>query len=318
VSARAREQNMTQGELSRLIMVMADPLLQSEIASMYASLSRVQLDRDGPAGQDPFRNGSVERLFNDPFFTPEAPDACSGCEQELIDALDCAKRPEFHRTGGSLKSRWTSMRSRYSVAYQRFTSSGQSAHDNFPSFVERGDVLTMFFHCAFLGHPSLRTVLRCIPPEFSREEGAPSIVERDERSQTPGKAANASARDENPGAELPESSSRKRRRNRNVESDGLRSIEDAISAPVQIKLDMGNAAPPADAELSRVRTKKEKLEFLMSLMKAEADVRSAMRTAAGPFLSSLQINLTYIHSQIEETTGIRSSPGETGDGEPTL
>jgi hypothetical protein len=93
VSARSREQNMTQGDLARLIMVMADPLLQSEVSSMYAYLSRAQLDGDGPAGQHPFQNGSVERMFNDTYFTTETPDACSGCEQEAIDALDCAKLP---------------------------------------------------------------------------------------------------------------------------------------------------------------------------------------------------------------------------------
>jgi hypothetical protein len=76
-SARSREPNMTQGELARLIM--ADPLLQSEASSVYASLSRAQLERDGPAGQDPFRKGSVERMLNDTYFTPETPDACSGC-----------------------------------------------------------------------------------------------------------------------------------------------------------------------------------------------------------------------------------------------
>jgi hypothetical protein len=144
-SARSREPNMTQGELARLIMVMADPLLQSEVSSMYASLSRAQLDRDGPAGQDPFRDGSVELMFNDTYFTPETPDACSGFEQEAIDSLDCAMLPECHRTGASLKPKRTSMRSRYSVAYKRFTSSGQSAHDNFLSFVERGNQLTVCF-----------------------------------------------------------------------------------------------------------------------------------------------------------------------------
>jgi hypothetical protein len=56
----------------------------------------------------------------------------------------------------------------------------------------------------------------------------------------------------------------------------------------------------------------------MSLMKAEADVRSSMRTADGPFLNSVQINLTYIHSQIEETTGIPSRTREQGDEEATL
>jgi hypothetical protein len=125
-------------------------------------------------------------------------------------------------------------------------------------------------------------------------------------------------REENAAAKIPERSSRKRRRNHIAKSDDLRSIEDAIAAAVQIKLDMGNAVSTADVELTHVRTSKGKLEFLMSLMKAEADVRSAMRTADGPFLSSLQINLTYIHSHIEETTGIPSNPGSQGDEEATL
>jgi hypothetical protein len=164
----------------------------------------------------------------------------------------------------------------------------------------------------------LRTVLRCIPPEFNREEGAPSTVERDIRSKPTGEGARASMREETDASKIPERSFRKRRRNHNGESDELRLIEDTIAAPVQVKLDMGNEVSTADVELTRVRTNKEKLEFLMSLMKAEVDVRSAMRTADGPFLSSLQINRTYIHSQIEETTGITSCTRVQGDEEATL
>jgi hypothetical protein len=93
---------------------------------------------------------------------------------------------------------------------------------------------------------------------------------------------------------------------------------DDIAAPAQVKLDMGNSISTADVELTRVRTNKEKLEFLMSLMKAEADFRSAMRTADEPFLSSLKIKLTYIHSQIEETTGVTSCTRVQGDEEATF
>jgi hypothetical protein len=125
-------------------------------------------------------------------------------------------------------------------------------------------------------------------------------------------------REETDAAKIPERSFRKRRRNHNGDSDELRLIEDAIAAPVRVKLDMWNAVSTADVELTPMRTNKEKLEFLMTLMKAEADVRSAMPTADGPFLSSLQINLTYIHSQIRETTGIPSSAREQGDEEATL
>jgi hypothetical protein len=114
----------------------------------------------------------------------------------------------------------------------------------------------MFLHCAFVGNPSLRTILSCIPPEFSREEGPPSTVERDIRSKPTGEGARASMREENDAAKITERSFRKRRRNHNGESDELRLIANSIAAPVQVKLDMGNAVSTADVELTRVRTNK--------------------------------------------------------------
>jgi hypothetical protein len=75
----------------------------------------------------------------------------------------------------------------------------------------------VFFNCAFVGHPSLRTVLRCIPPEFGREEGAPSTVERDIRSKPTGEGARVSMREETDAAKIQERSFRKRRRSHNGE-----------------------------------------------------------------------------------------------------
>jgi hypothetical protein len=62
---------MTQGELARLIMVMADPLLQSDVSSMFASLSRAQLDRDGPAGQDTFQTDQSSACSMTPISPPK-------------------------------------------------------------------------------------------------------------------------------------------------------------------------------------------------------------------------------------------------------
>jgi hypothetical protein len=166
--ARDREPNWHKNETARLCHVVADPRNATVLQSIYNKPeNRAELD----AGRhDPWSNDFPD-LFNDESYIPDVPFVSGGTVQEEIDAFD----PAFHRhkrAGSILKRKWTNLRSRFSVAYTKWTASGQGDAETFPNFVD-GDISLAYMFCVFHGKPSLEYAIRLLPAGAQSEQGIP-------------------------------------------------------------------------------------------------------------------------------------------------
>jgi hypothetical protein len=63
-------------------------------------------------------------IFNNKCNLPDVPEISGGAAQSDLDQFDPSMN-QHERSGGSLKTIWSNMRSWFSIAYTRWTASGQ-------------------------------------------------------------------------------------------------------------------------------------------------------------------------------------------------
>jgi hypothetical protein len=119
---------------------------------------------------DPWSNEFL-RLFNDPHFVPEPPEIAGGAVLLTIDRLDAGELRN-ERDAAKLKMQWNQLRSKFSIAYQNWSKSGQGDPEAFVDFTEGDDVLVYLF-CVFNGKPAVEQILRLMPNAAQREDGIP-------------------------------------------------------------------------------------------------------------------------------------------------
>jgi hypothetical protein len=175
ICSRDREPNWNKNEYARPCHVICDPRNATALTALYnRPESRAELDQ---GRHDPWSNEFPE-MFNDPQFRPDVPEISGGAIQEEIDQLD----PAFHkhkRTGALLK-RGPILRSKFSIAYTKWTSSGQGDFDNFPNFTE-GDTSLVYCFCVFHGKPALEYAVRLLPTGAQAEQGVPGMDAKHDR-----------------------------------------------------------------------------------------------------------------------------------------
>jgi hypothetical protein len=173
-AARKRSPNWTANETARLSHVLVDPSNSTALTRLVSRASREQLD---VGLHDPWSEEFVS-LFNNPTFVPEVPEIAGGAVQETLDKFDPGEL-KHSRDAAKLKSQWSTIRSKFTVAYKGWSSSGQGDVDAFPSFCEGDDALVYVF-CVFSEKPAMEQVLRLIPENARLEDGltAPKSMER--------------------------------------------------------------------------------------------------------------------------------------------
>jgi hypothetical protein len=82
------------------------------------------------------------------------------------------------RDAAKLKSQWSTIRSKFTVSYKGWSSSGQGDVGTFPSFCKGDDALVYVFR-VFSEKPAMKQVLRRIPENALLEDGltAPKSME---------------------------------------------------------------------------------------------------------------------------------------------
>jgi hypothetical protein len=173
ICSRDREPNWSKNEYARLCHVICDPRNATALTALHnRPESRAELDN---GRHDPWSNEFPE-MFNDPQFCPDVPEISGGAIQEEIDQFD----PAFwrhKRTGSLLKKKWTGLRSKFSVAYTKWSSSGQGDFDTFPNFTE-GDTSLVYCFCVFHGNSALEYAVRLLPTGAQAEQGLPEMDAR--------------------------------------------------------------------------------------------------------------------------------------------
>lgn len=163
--------NWTKHETARLCHVLADRRHATILAKLYHKSDRQELD---VGSHDPWSEEFAD-LFNSTSYQPYQPEGESGVTDDILLDFDPTRHP-VHRTGRLLKSKWTSLRSKYTIAKQKFDQSGQGESDVFPSFVDGNDSLC-YLHCVFFNKPSLDMIARALPDHAQTEAGLPTELE---------------------------------------------------------------------------------------------------------------------------------------------
>jgi hypothetical protein len=181
IFSRDREPNWNKSGCARLCRVICDPWNATALTALYnRPESRAELDQ----GRHDSWSNEFPEMFNDSQFRPDVPEISDGAIQEEIDQFD----PGFDkhkRTGALLKKRWTSLRSKFSIAYTKWMSSGQGDFDTFPSFTA-GDTSLVYCFCAFHGKLALEYAVRLLPTGAQAEQGAPGMDAKHERGSLAG------------------------------------------------------------------------------------------------------------------------------------
>jgi hypothetical protein len=192
-SSKKRAPNWTVNESARLAHVLVDPSNSRALTKLMGKPTRQ--DRDQGL-HDPWSNEFL-RLFNDPRFVQEPPDIAGGAVLSTIDRFDAG---ELRNEGDAakLKMQWNHLRSKFSVAYQNWSKSGQGDPEAFVNFTE-GDDFLMYLFCVFNGKRAVQQILRLMPAAAQREDGimlsaAESIEEpRRKRSRQASRATDRSS-----------------------------------------------------------------------------------------------------------------------------
>jgi hypothetical protein len=260
---RGRSPNWTANETARLAHVLVDPSNATALTRLVSRASRDQLD----CGlRDPWSE-EFQSLFNNPKFEPEVPEIAGGAVQETLDRFDPSEL-KHKRDAAKLKSQWASIRSKFTVAYKNWSSSGQGDVDMFPSFCE-GDEVLVYVFCVFNEKPAMEQVLRLLPENARVEEGISEL-----RS-----------------AEHPTSLRRKRQRDVSVSSQAESDLASAIRDSFVQK------------EGSRVSDMADAVTKLMALEKMLAEMIEGARTAEDK--TRFEDRISIVRKQIDNLLGIQ-------------
>ena len=173
VTIAPAQAHFTHHEIARLTRIMADPANAVLHYRLQDRRTRAQLD-DPTYVADPFAVGSlgnagqpgiIETFFNNHtlVYENEWPTVAE------VRGTDPNLHPHA-RSGEALKAQWTKLKGSFSVAYNRFSASGQNNPDNFMHFTH-GDAKLYYMFLAFRESPSLEAILRTLPAEAQRDEG---------------------------------------------------------------------------------------------------------------------------------------------------
>jgi hypothetical protein len=173
--ARERAANWTANESARLAHVLVDPSNATALTRLVSGASREELD---VGLRDPWSE-EFYSLFNNPRFQPEVPEISGGAVQQMVNGFDSSEL-KCERDGAKLKSQWSAIRAKFTVAYKHWSSSGQADMDELPRFCD-GDCVLIYVFCVFEGKPALDQVLRLLPEKARVEEGLgePRSIDRD-------------------------------------------------------------------------------------------------------------------------------------------
>ena len=277
-TAKQKAPKWTSHESARLCHVIADPQHATAIGRLYNKIdNRAELDQ---AGNNPWSAEFVD-LFNSEDYNLVVPDAKDGVTDDLILLFD----PTEHlhkRTGMFLKARWNKMRSKYTVAREKFTKSEQEENDVFDTFTDGDDSLA-YMHCVFYGCPALEAIVRALPKGCGVEAGLDEISE-----------ARVSA----------DSSERKKRKvsTDTLIADGLAQMAKAVSDPVEVNFN--------DRKENNVSGKFDELDIrdriagtVSTLMALKATIRANIRNAVldsdDEYIEELQSRLVNVQKRID-------------------
>jgi len=164
------KQKYTLDEQARPCHVYAAPENMFTLSRWKRGMDRTELDlcKEEQKELDPWNdrigvcvNGDCG--FNCESFMPQNINA----DHEVLKNID-PSHPIYYRSGGSLYSKWSTMQSDFSKAYDRWSASGQNDPlKTFEDFARSAIELYMFF--VFKDSPALSLVVRCIPKENQEE-----------------------------------------------------------------------------------------------------------------------------------------------------
>ena len=277
-TGKQKAPNRTSHESARLCHVIADPRHATAISRLYNKIdNRAELDQ---ACNDLWYAEFVD-LFNSEDYNPVVTDGKNGVTDDLILRFDPTEHPH-KRTGMFLKARWNKMRSKYTVAREKFTKSRQGENDVFDTFTDGDDSLA-YMHCVFYGSPALEAIVRALPKGFGVEAGLDEISE-----------ARVSA----------DSSERKKRKvsTDTLIADGLAQMAKAVSVLVEVNFN--------ERKENNVSSKFDEFDIsdriagiVSKLMALEATIRANIRNAVldsdDEYIEELHSRLVNVQKRID-------------------
>jgi hypothetical protein len=274
---REREPNWHKNETARLCHVIADPRNAVVLQKHYNKPeNRAELDR---GRHDPWSH-DFPTLFNDPTFRPDVPEISGGASQEELDQFDPSD-VRNERSGAILKKRWTSLRSKFSIAYSRWSSSGQGDQEAFPDFVD-GDTTLLYCFCVFHGRPAMEYAIRLLPSGAQAEEGIPGFEKKTDRTTL--------------------AASRKRSRTSSSTSfaDVASQLADALSKPVRIE------RSSSDGGASTLSKHTEMADAVLKLLELEEKLQKRVDECGSPARRLIfEARLTNVSDRIAKAMGVQ-------------
>ena len=231
-------------------------------------------------------------------YCPDPPDIYGGAIEETLKEFNPVNHPHI-RTEAFLKSKWATLRSKFSIAYRRWSASGQGDPDTFPDFCS-GDTTLAYAFCVFYKLPSLEFVIRQVPESAMGEAG----IGGDETTPTKLKRSQRPLSQRKPkDAELD------RHESLNAMSTAVRSLAESFRSK---ETPSGSLILSQKVEESQAaRTHAESLDALMELeKKLKAELSSVARLNDEAEERSLNKRLFWVREEIEsdgENQGLERS-----------
>jgi len=211
---RNRAQNWTMHESARLCHVLADPRNATSVARLYnGTPTRAEID---VGIHDPWSSEFVD-MFNDRGYVCTVPLPRDGVTEAALLEFDPNRRPH-DRTPEKLKTKWSVIRSKYTVARRNFEASGRNDATEFTKFAV-GDEVSVYLHCVFYNLPALDNILRSLPEEAQAEEGLENTPRRTNQHGRKRKSSGA-----------------------DVINSGLEKMASALETPVTINLNSNSGS----------------------------------------------------------------------------
>lgn len=280
ISARVRQAQWTPNEVVRLAHVLEDP-------RNFIAFRKLHQQRDTRADieerHDPWSVEFVES-FNSRDYVPERPDICDGVTQQMLDAYDPNDHPH-ERSAEALRSKWATLRARYTICERNFEKSGQGESDVFPDFA-KGNPVMSYIHCLFKESPALEMVIREIGVgrRAESEIGGSSTSDRTEQLEK----------------KEPQSSPKKRK---GMTDEGLEKVAESLAKPVEVKITFARDESEDENGQDSRRSKLISNDILGSLMDLEKDIvrryQEARNNGDEDLYVLLHNRLTRVQARIE-------------------
>lgn len=187
---REKAPNWSKHEAAQLCHLICTSLHSTVLGRIYVKpSSRAELDK---GRHDPWSNESCD-LFNNEVFLPSASEPHDDITKDLLTTFHPSLHP-YQRKGITLKSLWSKLRSKYTIAREKYTKIGQGDTEVSLDFCD-GDPSLGYMHSVFFHSPSLDYVIRMILDDSRVEQGIEDVdaardspIRRD-RTKTPSSTA---------------------------------------------------------------------------------------------------------------------------------